>query len=152
MEAQTAAGKVEFLGRLPFVEAVQAMQEAELFCFTSLRDTSGNVVLEALAAGVPVVCFDHQGAGDMVSETSGVKLKVGSPAEAVEDWARAIEGLAREPQRLLDLSEGATVQARRFLWERNGDWVNSLYARLAGQAEDAKGGFAAGAADETMGG
>jgi hypothetical protein len=38
------------------------------------------------------------------------------------------------------------------LWERNGDWVKSLYARLAGQAEDAKGGFAAGAADETMGG
>ena len=53
------------------MEAVAQMQSAELFCFTSLRDTSGNVVLEALAAGVPVVCFDHQGAGDMVSDAVG---------------------------------------------------------------------------------
>ena len=151
MEAQSAAGKVEFVGRLPFVEAVAAMQEAELFCFTSLRDTSGNVVLEALAAGVPVVCFDHQGAGDMVSATSGVKLKVTSPGKAVEEWRGVIEELARDPRRLLDLSEGATVQAKKFLWDRNGDWINGVYARLAGQVTDAKGGFAVEAADETMG-
>jgi glycosyltransferase involved in cell wall biosynthesis len=102
-----------------------------VFCFTSLRDTSGNVVLEALAAGVPVVCFDHQGARDMVSAECGVKLPVTSPAAAVEDWARTLRELANDPERLLRLSEGTTEQARGFLWDKNGDRVNALYERLA---------------------
>ncbi len=132
-EAETLkiADRVHFLGRLPFAEAVERMNSAELFCFTSLRDTSGNVVLEALAAGVPVLCFDHQGAGDMVSDYSGLKLPVRSPAKAFRDWADAIETLAGDPRKLFALSRGATVQARGFLWSRNHDRVNNLYRRLA---------------------
>lgn len=124
------ADKVHFLGRLSFPEAVKRMHSAELFCFTSLRDTSGNVVLEALAAGVPVMCFDHQGAGDMVSDFSGVKLAVRSPRQAYEDWGGAIRVLAADPRKLYALSRGATVQARRFLWSRNHACVNAMYERL----------------------
>lgn len=131
--------RVRFTGRLPFPEAVAAMRNAELFCFTSLRDTSGNVVLEALAAGVPVVCFNHQGAGDMVSETSGVKIPVTTPRKAPVAWAAAIRELAGDSERLLKLSEGATAQARKFLWSANGDWINAAYHRLGA----ANGGFAA---------
>jgi glycosyltransferase involved in cell wall biosynthesis len=122
---------VRFLGRLPFPEAVARMKGAEVFCFTSLRDTSGNVVLEALAAGVPVVCFDHQGAADMVSETCGVLLPVITPKAAVVDWAGTLRELVEDPEYLLRLSEGTTEQARRFLWDANGDRMNALYRELA---------------------
>ena len=129
---------VHFRGRLPFPEAVAAMNEADLFCFTSLRDTSGNVVLEALAAGVPVLCFDHQGVGDMVAPGCGVKLPVIGPKEAIEDWSRTLVALARNPDRLLRLSEGTTARARDFLWDRNGDVINALYAELADVSHRAK--------------
>ena len=125
------SSRVTFLGRLPFPDAVAQMNNAELFCFTSLRDTSGNVVLEALAAGVPVICFDHQGAGDLVTSACGVKLPVISPARAIADWARTIRELALDPQRLLLLSEGTTAQARKFLWKHNGDWMLAAYRKLA---------------------
>ena len=125
--------RVQFLGRLPFPDAVAKMNSADLFCFTSLRDTSGNVVLEALAAGVPVICFDHQGAGDMVNEYSGLKLPVSTPGKAYTDWAAAIDTLARDPRKLFALSRGATMRARSFLWSRNHDRVNELYQRLASQ-------------------
>ena len=125
--------RVRFLGRLPFPEAVARMNCADLFCFTSLRDTSGNVVLEALAAGVPVVCFDHQGAGDMVNEHSGLKLPISTPQKAYADWAEAIDTLARDPRRLFALSRGATMQARSFLWSHNHDRVNEIYGHLASQ-------------------
>ena len=124
------ADRVRFLGRLPFVDAVAEMHSADLFCFTSLRDTSGNVVLEALAAGVPVLCFDHQGVGDMVSEFSGIKIPVTSPQGAYEQWAKAIDLLASNPRKLFALSRGATVQARAFVWPRNHDRVNDFYQRL----------------------
>ncbi len=124
--------RVRFLGRQSFTDAVAEMDSADLFCFTSLRDTSGNVVLEALAAGVPVMCFDHQGCGDIVDATCGVKVRVSRPEQAYADWARAIEDLATQPERLLDLSRGATERASRFLWCHNHDRVNSIYKELAG--------------------
>ena len=132
------AARVSFLGRLPFAEAVAQMDKAELFCFPSLRDTSGNVVLEALAAGVPVICFDHQGVGDIVTPECGIKLPVISPSRAVKDWAGAIRSLANDPARLLRMSEAATVRARDFLWEHNGDWMLNAYRKLAhaGAAEE----------------
>ncbi len=128
--------RVRFLGRLPFAEATRYMQSADLFCFSSLRDTSGNVVLEAMAAGVPVVCFDHQGASDMVTASAGIKLPVLSPRRAYRDWAQAIEGLVRDPERLLRLSFGATAQARRFLWSQNHEIMNGIYQRLTGAVRD----------------
>ena len=134
-QAETArlglADRVTFLGRLPFAEAVAQMHTADLFVFTSLRDTSGNVILEALAAGVPVLCFDHQGAGDMVTPTAGIKLPVTTPAHAIAGLAAAITLLAADPARLLALSYGATARARDFLWDRNGDIINQMYADLA---------------------
>jgi len=125
------ASRVTFLGQLPFAQAVAQMDQAELFCFPSLRDTSGNVVLEALAAGVPVLCFDHQGVGDIVTAACGVKLPVISPARAVEDCARTIRELANNPAQLLQMSEAATVRARDFLWERSGDWMLAAYGKVA---------------------
>ena len=141
------AGQVEFRGVRPFAEVQAELEQAHVFCFTSLRDTSGNVVLEALAAGVPVVCFDHQGARDMVSETSGAKIAVSSPKQAVGEWARVLRELYLDAERMLRLSEGATEQARRFLWERNGDRVNALYRRVAGEEA---GTGAGGVVGETM--
>src|SRR5205823_7645001 len=57
-----------WMGWLPHAEALAQCEWADVLAFTSLRDTSGNVVLEALGAGVPVVCLDHQGVGDIVTE------------------------------------------------------------------------------------
>ncbi len=125
------AKNVNFLGRQSFTDAVAEMHGAHLLCFTSLRDTSGNVILEALAAGVPVICFDHQGAGDMLTSTCGVKLPVRSPERGYADWARTITALANDPEHLLELSYGATVRARDFLWARNHERMNAIYKRLA---------------------
>ncbi len=132
-EDLSLADRVTFKGRLPLAEAVAAMQGADVFCFTSLRDTSGNVVLEALAAGVPVVTFGHQGAGDMVSDGCGICIPVTTPRTAIAAWANALTSLADDPVRLLRMSEGATVQAHRFLWSSNGDRVNALYRHVSRQ-------------------
>ena len=130
--------RVRFLGRRAFTDAVAEMDSADLLCFTSLRDTSGNVVLEALAAGVPVMCFDHQGCGDMVDATCGIKVPVSSPRVAYTAWAQGIGGLIERPERLLELSYGATERAKQFLWSHSHDRVNDLYRNLARSRPDAQ--------------
>lgn len=62
-------------GRVPWSQVMELCDEASVFLFTSLRDSSGAQFLEAMGRGLPAVALDHHGIGD---------LKVGLAAEKVE--------------------------------------------------------------------
>jgi peptidoglycan/xylan/chitin deacetylase (PgdA/CDA1 family) len=115
---------------LPHDEALRHYQWADAFVFTSLRDTTGTVVLEALGAGLPVVCLDHQGAHDVVTAECGVKIPVRTPRQVVEDLAQAITRLAQAPAQRQRLGQGAMERARQYLWSRQGERVAAVYEEV----------------------
>lgn len=117
-----------WLGWLPYEEALRLYEWADLFVFTSLRDTLGSVVLEALSYGVPVVCLDHQGAGDVVTRDCGRKIPVTTPTEVVRGIRDAIVTLAGDPEKIRELSRGALERAREYLWSRNGARMAEIYS------------------------
>ena len=121
------AGNCRWLGWLPREEAAGWYDWAHLLVFTSLRDTSGNVVLEALSRGVPVLCLDHQGAGDMVTPECGVKIPVTTPAGVISGLRQTMATLATEPHRLNWLAAGALRRAEEFLWPRQGERLSQHY-------------------------
>jgi glycosyltransferase involved in cell wall biosynthesis len=103
---------------------------ADLLVFTSLRDTSGNVVLEALSNGIPVICIDHHGAGDMVTEECGIKIPPTSPSRVTAGIRDAISLLARDRSKLEKLSRGANERAKEYLWWRKGEEMAEIYNRV----------------------
>ena len=132
------ADRIHFVGHLPLDQALALYSWAHLFVFTSLRDTSGNVVLEALSNGIPVICFDHQGVGDIVTPSCGVKIPVTDPYEAVPALMKAVQSMAQDRGMMLHLSSGACARAREYLWTKNGDRVNSIYWSLVGARQPRK--------------
>ena len=112
------ADRVTWTGWLPHAEALKQHAWADVFAFTSLRDTFPTVILEALAAGTPVVCLDHQGMRDMVTPACGIKLPVTTPDRVAAELAAALAGLARDPVRWEALSRGAVERAGMFRWSR----------------------------------
>ncbi len=124
--------RIQWLGHLPHDEAVKQFEQADVFVFTSLRDTTGTVVVEALAAGLPVVAFDHQGVGDVVNESCGIKVAVGNPKQAINDWARAVRRLAEDPALVEELSRGAYRRAHDYLWSTAGQRTAEILYRAAG--------------------
>ena len=117
-------------GWVSHADALAAYADADVFAFTSLRDTSGNVVLEALANGLPLVYLDHQGARDMGSADCGIPVAVTHPEQSIADLAAALRQLASEPERYDALSRGAIERAHHFDWTHNGDRMNAVYARV----------------------
>ncbi len=73
----------KWLGWLDHKQALAEHLWSDAFAFTSLRDTTGTVVLESFAVGTPVVCLDHQGMADIVTEECGVKLPVTNRREVI---------------------------------------------------------------------
>ncbi len=121
------ADRCEFIGFLPLAEAMSQSDWADVFVFTSLRDTSGNVMLEAMSRGVPVVCLDHQGAHDIVTERCGIKIAVTNPSAVVRNLAKALTRLAQNPVLLETLSRGARERAKHYLWSENARVMATVY-------------------------
>lgn len=120
----------EWIGWLPYEDAMKVYDWADVFVFTSLRDTSGNVVLEALSKGVPVICFDHQGAGDIVTDKCGIKIPITTPSSGIKGLTHAIETLIDDRAKLTELSRGATERAKDYLWSYNGAQVAEFYHQI----------------------
>jgi len=57
-----------FLGGLPTDELVKVYSGSDVFVFPSVTDTFGNVLLEALASGLPVAAFPVTGPKDIVTD------------------------------------------------------------------------------------
>ncbi|MDR3387082.1 MAG: glycosyltransferase family 1 protein [Rudaea sp.] len=66
---------------------------ADLFLFPSLTETFGNVTLEALASGLPVVAFDYGAAREHVIDDCGRRIAFGDEDGFVHS-ARGVAGAA----------------------------------------------------------
>jgi len=117
----------QWLGWLPHDEAMNQYGWADLVVFTSLRDTSSNVVLEALSKGVPVICLDHQGVSDIVTEGCGIKIPVTTPKEVINNLREIIVSLAAQRSKLSLMSEHARKRAREYLWSKGGERMAKIY-------------------------
>jgi glycosyltransferase involved in cell wall biosynthesis/peptidoglycan/xylan/chitin deacetylase (PgdA/CDA1 family) len=128
--------RIEWLGWQPHEQALKQYAWADVFAFTSLRDTTGTVIAEALAAGLPVVCLDHQGAHDVVTDDCGIKIPVSTPRNVVGGLREAFVRLARDPAECERLSRGAVQRARDYLWTTQGEKMAKVYHQVLGISPD----------------
>jgi glycosyltransferase involved in cell wall biosynthesis len=117
------AGSVSFPGPLPYAGVQGRYLGADVFVFTSLRDTSGNALLEAMASGLPVICLDWAGPGDITTDECAVRIRPESPEKVVAALREGLERLAADA----DLRRRLGAAARRRV-EREFSWAVRLEA------------------------
>ena len=122
--------RVTFLGMVSREEMIRLFQNVDAFIFTSLRDTFGSVVLEAMAFGLPVIVPDHQGVGAFVPANAGIKVPVSTPELTVRGFAEAIERLYKDYDLRFSLARGAWASAQEHRWERKVERMLELYEKI----------------------
>ena len=93
-EALGLAGRIVFAGARPDVERV--LRAMDVFAISSLWEGLPTVVMEAMAAGVPVVATDIPGNNDLVSHGgTGWLVPVGDPRAMADRLSLALTDPAR---------------------------------------------------------
>ncbi len=107
-------GSLEFLGRLPHDELVNLYQNAIALIHPALYEPFGNVILESLACGTPVIISneDHCGAAEILTDDCGIKIDPQNPSELAD----AMQYVADNPYEFK--AKSCRKLAERYPWER----------------------------------
>jgi glycosyltransferase involved in cell wall biosynthesis len=120
---------VDWLARVEHARMADVYRAHDVLLFPSLHDSGGQVVLEALAYGRPVVCLDLGGPGRIVNRSCGRVIATAgrSRAQVVHDLADALQELATSAPLRQRLGAGAQERARDFAWDK---LVGGVYAEI----------------------
>ena len=119
--------RVIWHGKVPHAQVLEWMCSCDLFLFTSVHEVTSTVIMEAISAGLPIVCFDTCGFGPIVDEQIGRKLPCSNPQQAVRDFSDAIDWLYRHPEARAAMSARAGDRLRSLTWNYKMQKLNLLY-------------------------
>jgi len=120
---------VEFSGFMSQPECARRLQQADVFVFPSLHECGGAAVLEAMAAGLPVIATAWGGPLDYLDEACGILVKPESREALVAGFSDAITTLARSTPLRNRLGQAGLERVRHnFDWQRKIDQILESYA------------------------
>lgn len=106
-------------------------RNSSVFIFPS-HEGAGMVVVEAMAYGLPVICFDNFGPGEIIDENSGIKIPYSSYDKCVCDFAYALQRLYNDKILLTHLSQGARNRyENNYTWDIKGELLNNVYDKIS---------------------
>lgn len=127
------AGRVEMRGATR--EPARALQECQIFVLASLSEASSNVILEAMATGLPVVGTRVGGTPGLVdADRTGLLV----PPDNVPALAEAILRLIEAPALAAEMGAQGRVRAfAEFGLDRMHERIDKFYCRALGAVQGA---------------
>jgi glycosyltransferase involved in cell wall biosynthesis len=119
-------GQVRRYAHLDDAMLLGVYANADVFAYPSLVEGFGMPVLEAMAAGLPVLASD----AEAVREVAGGAAVI-VPARSPGAWARALDRVLGDPRLAADLRGRAQAVAARHTWSRSAERTLALLASAA---------------------
>lgn len=122
--------KVNCIGRISWSELKEEYFNNDAFLFTSLQNSLGAQLLEAMACGLPIITLNHQGAKDFVPDRAGIKVPVTEPTETANALSQAVEYMYNNPQQRLEMGNVGYEFAKTQTWTHKAIKMTELYREL----------------------
>lgn len=121
--------RVEFSGWKRQEELVKIYQQADVFVFPSTSEGMPNVVLEAMACGLPVITSKIPGCEELVED--GVNGFLIKPRNK-EQLKVALIKLITSPEQRGQFGEQSLMRVKTYSWEKVGQSYFELLQQIAG--------------------
>lgn len=132
-----AQDSIRWVSHMPQEELFALYRSMHCFLFPSLHDSSGNVVLEAQANGLPVICLDLGGPATLVTHETAIVVATRNQDEAgvVHELANAIRKLAVDEEYRAAMSKAAVEHVReKMSWAERANGVLPLVDKTLGRS------------------
>jgi len=134
LESLFAGSAAHFVGYLAGEELASAYASADAFLFPSSTETLGLVLLEAMAAGCPVVGANRGGIPDIVSDgVNGCLYEPDGPDGGAGSLAAATRRLLGDPGQREQLRRNAREEAERWGWAGATEQLRGYYRQVLSQ-------------------
>ena len=121
---------VNFIGWIPQKETLQYYKDSDLFCFPSIREFGGAVVLEAMANGLPCIVVNNGGIGEYVTEKTGFKIEPVSREFVLEELTKHIEQLIVDKSMRDEMSINSLKRVQEFTWDNKAKKIIEIYDQI----------------------
>ena len=129
--------KIRWVSQMPQQQLFALYRTMHCFLFPSLHDSSGNVVLEAQANGLPVICLDIGGPVTLVTDETAIVVATRNQNESgvIQGLADAIRKLALDEPGRVAMSRAAAERVReKMSWGERANGVLPLVDKALGAA------------------
>lgn len=121
---------VRFAGWVPQQETLAYYRSSDVFCFPSVREFGGAVVLEAMANKLPCIVVNNGGVAEYVTDAAGFKVEPLSREHVVADVARALQKMIEAPDLRQAMGVAAGQRARDYAWSGKAQRIVETYRSL----------------------
>lgn len=129
--------KFHFTGRLPRQSAWGEMASCDIFLYPSLRDAVCTAVLEAMAAGLPVICLDKVGPAQAIDKTTGIVISAENQAQAIKEISEALDTLISNPELRRNMGKTAqTIASSSHTFEARAQAIMPIYKSLIDEGSE----------------
>ncbi len=136
LEKIFAGTPAQFVGYLAGEELAAAYASGDAFVFPSSTETLGLVLLEAMAAGCPVVGANRGGIPDIVSDgVNGCLYEPEGPDGGAASLTAAVQRLLGDTSERQALRHNARQEAERWGWAGATEQLRGYYRTLLGKPD-----------------
>jgi len=115
-------------GHMTREDTLGKMAASDVFLFPSMLDAAASVIMEAMLLRKPVICLDHSGPGDVVTDRCGIKIKPQNPQSTINKLAAALERLAANPELREKMGEAGKQRVNEdYGWDARRNVIREIY-------------------------
>ncbi len=135
--AKDAGDSIKFLGWRSLDEVAQIMKSSDIFVFPTIREVGGNVILEAMACGLPCIVPEYGGPATLVDADRGIKVPISTKEALIRSFSQEMEHLATDHELREKLSQNAkTFALNEYSWESKARKAETIYNSILSQNAD----------------
>ncbi len=124
----SATDIVTFWGGKPRKELLNSLALCDVLVYPCLRGAVSMACVEAMAAGLPVICLDLGGTALQVDESCGFKIRALSPDQVTADLAHAMRELAGNDDLKRRMGNAARQKVtEEFTWDAKARHITDMY-------------------------
>lgn len=121
---------VEILGKIKYEDMKKEYDKADVLIMPSLRETTGSVILEAMANGLAVIAMNSFGAKLIINNSNGYLYDGNSKEEIESSLKQCIISCITNKIELLEKKKKAIGDVEKYTFENKMKKYNNIYRDL----------------------